>query len=169
MSFIEYIPRVILAVCICCVIGICVGYPVAKWLGARMAEILSCLPKEKFSEPQPALGIPASKAVRGDLAGAVAGYEALLVNHPKNKEIYCRLLEIVLGPMKLEDYGEDVLQRGMKNLTSEGEKLVLLRLSQSLRNGEYHPFKYLEYDIAPEINILPPLRGRASAPFSGIT
>ena len=151
---------VILIVGICCAIGIAIGYPAAQWLGARFAEILSCLPKEKFSKPQPALGIPASKAVRGDLAGAVEGYEMLLLSHPEEKEIYCRLLEIVLGPMKLNEYGEDVLQRGMKNLTTDGERLVLLKLSQSLKNGEYHPFKYLENDGAPEIKILPPLFGK---------
>ncbi|MES2921699.1 MAG: hypothetical protein V4819_09135 [Verrucomicrobiota bacterium] len=160
MAFLEYVPKVILLVCLCCVIGIAVGYPAAQWLGARFAEILSCLPKEKFSKPQPALGIPASKAVRGDLAGAVEAYEVLLLSHPEEKEIYCRLLEIVLGPMKLDEYGEDVLQRGMKNLATDGERLVLLKLSQSLRNGEYHPFKYLEHDAAPEIKILPPLFGK---------
>lgn len=160
MDILQVLPFVILMVCTCCVIGIATGYPAAQWLGARLAEILSCLPKEKFSKPQPALGIPASKAVRGDLAGAVEGYEVLLLSHPEEKEIYCRLLEIVLGPMKLDEYGEDVLQRGMKNLATDGERLVLLKLSQSLRNGEYHPFQYLEHDAAPEIKILPPLFGK---------
>lgn len=46
----------------------------------------------------------------------------------------------------------------------EGEKLVLLKLSQSLKNGEYHPFKYLEYDVAPEIKILSPLFGKLREP-----
>jgi hypothetical protein len=160
MEILQALPIVILVVCICCVIGIAIGYPAAQWLGARIAGILSCLPKEKFSEPQPALGIPASKAVRGDLSGAVEGYELLLLSHPKEKEIYCRLLEIVLGPMKLDEYGEDILRRGMENLASDGERLVLIKLSLSLRNGEYHPFKYLEHDAAPEIKILPPLFGK---------
>ena len=164
MAFIEHVPKVILMVCICCVIGIAIGYPAAQWLGAKFAEILSCLPKEKFSKPQPALGIPASKAVRGGLAGAVEGYEALLLTHPNEKDIYCRLLEILLGPMRLDDYGEDVLQRGVKNLATEGERLVLLKLSQSLRNGEYHPFKYLGYGVAPEIKMLPPLFGKLREP-----
>ena len=59
--------------------------------------------------------------------------------------------------MHLDNYGEDVLQRGMKNLATDGERLVLLKLSQSLKNGEYHRFKYREYDVAPETKILPPL------------
>ena len=92
MALIEFIPRVLLMGCLCCVIGICIGYPVAKWLGARMAEILSYLPQEKSCEPQPALGISASKAARGDLGNAVKGYEALLINHPKDKEIAMRRL-----------------------------------------------------------------------------
>lgn len=160
MAFIEHIPKVILLVCLCCVIGIAIGYPAAHWLGARLAEILTFLPKDKFTEPQPALGIPATKAIRGDLEGAVAGYEALLIQYPKEKEIYCRLLEIVLGPMKLEEYGENVLQRGLKNLASDSERLVLLKLSQSIRNGEYHPFKHLEAYQPPVVTILPPLFGK---------
>ena len=160
MEILQTLPIVILTVCLCCAIGIAVGYPAAQWLGARCAEILSCLPKEKFSEPQPALGIPASKAVRGDLEGAVADYEALLLDHPANKELYCRLLEIVLGPMKREEYGEEILQRGIMNLANDGERLVILKLSQSLRNGEYHPFKHLVEHDPVTVTKLPPLFGR---------
>lgn len=160
MAFLEHVPKVILLVCLCCVIGIAIGYVAAQWFGARLAEILTFLPKEKFAAPQPAMGIPASMAVRGDLEGAVAGYEALLLSHPKEKEIYCRLLEIVLGPMKLDDYGEEILQRGFRNLATAGERLVLLKLSEDLRNGGYHPFKHLERAAPPEIKILPPLFGK---------
>ncbi len=66
--------------------------------------------------------------------------------------------------MHLDNYGEDVLQRGMKNLATEGERLVLLKLSQALRNGEYHRFKYREYDVAPGIEIPPPLFGNLREP-----
>ena len=92
MALIEFIPRVHRVGCIYCVIGIYIGYPVAKWLGARMAEILSCLPQEKFSEPLPALRISASKAVRGNLGSSVVNYEALLIIHPNNHEIAMREL-----------------------------------------------------------------------------
>ena len=123
-------------VCILC------GFPAAHWIGGKMGEFISCLPTEKYAVAPPALGIPASKAVRGDLQGAVEAYEELLLVHPHEKEIYFRLLEIVLGPMAMEQYGEDVLQRGLRNLKSGPERLALISLADSIRGGEYHPFQH---------------------------
>ncbi len=142
-EFLEAFVKILLMVAGCVVVGIAAGYPAAHWIGRKFAEILSCLPMEKFAKPQPALGIPATKAIRGDLEGAVESYEELLLEHPQEREIYFRLLEIALGPMHSPEYGDDVLQRGLLNLTGESERLALLHFSQELRNDEFRPFKYL--------------------------
>lgn len=143
MNILEAFPVVCLMVAIACAIGIATGYPAAHWIGQKFAEVLSCLPTEKFLKAPPALGIPATRAIRGDLEGAVEGYEDLLLEHPHEKEIYFRLLEIALGPMHASEYGDDVLQRGLMNLQGGSERLALLRFSQELKNGEFRPFKHL--------------------------
>jgi hypothetical protein len=158
MAFLHYVPHVCLMVAIVCTIAMLAGYPAAHWIGGRLADFLSFLPKEKFQKPQPALGIPATKAVRGDLHGAVEAYEELLVDHPHEQEIYCRLLEIVMGPLHLDEYAEDVLRRGLANLKLPSEKVVLINLSESIRSGSYHPFRHFDpRQTPPEVKILPPL------------
>ncbi|MEO5915309.1 MAG: hypothetical protein ABIS50_13835 [Luteolibacter sp.] len=145
VSFIQAFLVVLMMVTGCVVIGIATGYPAAHWIGRKFAELLSCLPTEKFAKAQPAYGIPASKAIRGDLEGAMESYEQLLLDHPQEKQIYLRMLEIAFGPLHAPEYGEDILQRGLKNLTGEADRAALYHLSLAIQNGEFTPFKYLDH------------------------
>ena len=142
-EFLIAVAIIFLTVAGCVLFGIIAGYPTAHWISQKMAEILSCLPMEKFTKPQPALGIPATKVKRGDLQGAVESYEELLVDHPHEKEIYFRLLEIARGPMRSSEYAEEILQRGLLNLTRDSERRALLHFSQDLEDGGFKPLKYL--------------------------
>ncbi len=128
----------------CVAAGIVTGYPAAHWFGQKLADLLSCLPTEKFVKSPPAYGIPASKAIRGDLDGAMESYELLLLDHPHDKQIYIRMLEIAFGPLHAPEYGENILQRGLENLPLESERAAIVSLSQALLSGEFHPFKYLK-------------------------
>ena len=145
VSFIETFARICMTVGIICTIAILAGYPAAHWIGGQLAALLSCLPTEKFTKAPPALGIPASKAVRGDLAGAIEDYEKLLIVHPAEKEIYFRLVEITLGPLHEEAYGEDVLQRGVKNLKCESERIALLKFAEAIRHGDFTPMRHYDH------------------------
>ena len=142
-EFLLAFVKILLMVAGCVFIGICIGYPAAQWIGRKFAELLSCLPTEKFAKAPPAYGIPASKAIRGDLFGAMESYEQLLLDHPQDKQIYLRMLEIAFGPLHAPEYGENILQRGLKNLTRETERAVILSLTQELQSGQFMPFKYL--------------------------
>lgn len=148
IAFIEEVPRVCFLVAMTCAIGIIVGYPAAHWIGAKVGEILSCLPTDRFAKAPPALGIPASKAVRGDFDGAIEDYEKLLIDHPGEKEIYFRLLEITLGPMHMEQYGGDVLRRGLEKLTCETERTALLKYAEAIRRGDYTPLRHFDHHPA---------------------
>jgi hypothetical protein len=119
------------------------GYPVAHWLSQKLADLLSCLPTEQFETPRPRLGVPASLAVRGELDAAAAAYEELLESHPAEKEIHFRLLELVLGPMRRADYGEQVLERGMENLIHEADRAAFFKLYGEMHSGVYKPMKHL--------------------------
>jgi hypothetical protein len=127
-----------------CLVAILLAYPFAHWIGRWVANFLTFLPSEKFLRPPPALGIPRTLALRGDLEGALEGYEKLLTAHPQHLEIYIRLLEIALGPLAMESYGEDILQRGLANVTEPSSRAALIRLAHELRCGEFKPFKHLE-------------------------
>ena len=157
IDFLEAFAKVCLMVGGICVVAILLGWPAAHWIGGKVATFLTFLPTEKFLKPQPALGIPATLAMRGDLHGAVAAYEELLLVHPHEHEIYFRLLEIVLGPLALAEYGDDVLCRGVANLPGESEKAALVRLAHELRDGSYKPFKHLEVASPQRAERLPDL------------
>ncbi len=126
------------------------GYPVAHWISEKLAILFSCLPAEKYARALPALGIPAAKAIRGDLLGALDGYEKLLADHPQNAEIYSRLLEIALGPMNMPEYGEKILQNAMLSLSSDSERAALLKLREEIKSGDFKPLKHLNYRLKPD-------------------
>lgn len=149
MNILEAFPRVCLMVVAACTIGIIVGYPAAHWIGGKMAAFLTFQPQERFAKAQPALGIPSAKAMGGDLQGAVDGYEELLTAHPHEREIHFRLLELSLGPMRSEEYGERVLQRGLASLPDKADRAALLTLAREIREGSYRPYHFLESDPAP--------------------
>ncbi|RYD48199.1 MAG: hypothetical protein EOP85_04035 [Verrucomicrobiaceae bacterium] len=156
-NIIEAFSKVTMMVSGVCIVGIIVGYPAAHWIGKRVASFLTFLPTERFSKAPPALGIPATKVMRGDLHGAVDSYEELLLSHPQDKEIYMRLLEVVLGPLKMDEYGENVLRRGMATLKDPSDRRALKKLYQAIRSGDYHPLQHLEPRPPVEVKILPPL------------
>lgn len=140
-------------------IGIATGYPVATWLGQRLADFLSFLPRERFEVAPPPLGIAASKAANGDLAGAVDSYQSMLVDHPGDREIYIRLIELLLGPLDRVERGEEILRQGLRHLSDPRDREVLVKVSAALRNGSHRPYRYLDYhaDPRPENSIPPPL------------
>jgi len=139
IAFVDQVPKVIFMVCGVCTLGILAGYPAAHWIGRKMGEFLSCLPAERFAKATPLFGIPRTMAMRGDLPGAVAKYEEMLLIYPAERELYYRLYEIVLGRLNDPSRAADVLQRAMQNLPHEHDREVLLDLQAEIINGSYHP------------------------------
>lgn len=140
-------------------IGIATGYPAAVWIGNRLGDFLSFLPRERFDVAPPPLGIAAAKAAKGDLAGAVDSYEEMLAEHPGDREIYIRLIELLLGPLDQVERGEEVLRQGLRELPDERDREVLVKVCAALKNGSHRPYRYLDYhaDPRPEGSIPPSL------------
>lgn len=127
----------------CVLAGIAAGIPAAHWFGKKVADFLSFQPMEEFDKAQPAYGIASSKAMCGDLDGAMEFYEQLLLDHPREMEIYVRMLEITLGPMGGTAYAEDIMSRAMAALKVESDRVAIAKIFGMLRNGELRPFKHL--------------------------
>lgn len=146
VEIVEAFARLLLLMAGLIALGIFLGYPAAHWVGRKFAEVLSCLPAERFLRPQPALGIPASMAIHGDFVGAMESYEGLLLDHPAEKQIYFRMLEIALGPLHAVDYGEAILRRGLGNLPDEKVRASLIRHYEALCHGESVALLHLPED-----------------------
>ncbi len=157
LGIVEHFHKVTFMVAGVCALGIIIGYPVAMILGKKLAEFLTFQPTDRFRTAQPALGIPATLVKRGDLHGAVEAYEALLRKHPREREVYMRYLEVLLGPLKMEEYGEKVLRRGLRKVRSKADRKALKDLCESIRSGAYHPHQHLMPKPTVEVKILPPL------------
>jgi hypothetical protein len=145
-EYVETFARTLLIAAGLVALGICLGYPAAGWIGGKFAAVLSCLPTERFVRPEPAFGIPATLAIAGDFTGAMESYERLMVDHPAEKQIYFRMLEIALGPLHATDYAEDVLRRGLENLPDEKVRGSLVRHYEALRHGESVAYLHLPAD-----------------------
>ena len=139
IAFIDQVPKVTCMVCGVCTLGILAGWPAALWIGRKMAEFLSGLPTARFVRPSPLFGIPRSMAMRGDLHGAVAKYEEMLLEYPAERELYYRLYEIVLGRLGDPSHAADILQRAMQNLPHEHDREVMRELQSEIISGSYHP------------------------------
>ncbi|WP_193210935.1 hypothetical protein [Luteolibacter marinus] len=143
VGFIGSVGLILLMIGGVAAIGIATGYPASLWISARLADLLSFLPRERFDAPQPPLGIGAARAAQGDFEGAVDAYEEMRERHPEVREIHVRLLEIVLGPLDDPIRGEAILQRGLAALQSEDDRAVLRKVSEAIRSGDRRPFAYL--------------------------
>ena len=139
IAFIEYVPGVIFTVCGVCTIGIICGWPAAHWIGRKLGDILSCLPTERFQKAPPLLGIPRAMVMRGDIHGAVAKYEEMLVEYPAEKELHYRLLELVLGRLGDHSHGEAILRRALEKVPGARDRESLVNLHDSILSGDYHP------------------------------
>lgn len=126
-----------------CSVGIALGIPAGRWIGNRIGHMLSGLSDAKFDAPCPLLGPAAAMAVRGDLNGAVDAYQKQLEDHPNEQEIYWRLLEILLGPLKDGERARAVLEQACENLDDESSRSAIVRLAADLDRGRYLPFGHL--------------------------
>jgi|GEM_PF-5118386 len=81
----------------------------------------------------------------------------MLEDHPENAELYLRLMELAYGPLQKPDYGDQILERGLDQVTEEREIKLLLRLGSALKEGEIITHKHLGWHNKLERGIQPPL------------
>jgi len=157
MTDYDLVVFAISAVGVCSILGVFFGVPLATWLGEKLATVISCFSAEKFTKAQPLIGHAATKAVRGDVVGAMSDYSRMSRQHPRNGEIYLRMMELAYGPLQQPELGDQILKRAMKKVRNSKERRSLKRLGLALKEGNLITHKHLGWASKLEHGIQPPL------------
>jgi len=152
----------VLSIAACCIIGVIPGWPVSQWISDKISSFFLGLSTERFDKPQPLIGNAASKAIKGDVTGALTDYKKMLKSHPKNAELYLRIMELAYGPLQRPDIGDEVLTAALKKIESKKERKMLKRLGTALKEG-----KHLGWLNNLERGIQPPLLHLGEAAIVG--
>lgn len=111
------------------------------------------------------IGRASTLAINGDLSGAAEKHEEFLLDNPEMKETYFYSVELALGPMKDEKYGDDILARASEHLPCASDLASLLSHADAIRKKELIPLKHLVWcDILkldhPDVRVPELLKGR---------
>ena len=132
--------------------GILAGFPSALWISQKMTNFLMFTPTEKFKKPLPEMGRASTLALQGSVHEAAALYEEFLVDHSEMKEIYLCLVELALGPLQDEDYGDEVIARAEEALCYESDRAGVRQHAEAIRKRELLPLKHLGWFDFSESN-----------------
>ena len=106
--------------------------------------------------------------MHGRVGDAFHVFRQYLKDHPRNLEIYSRLIDLAFGPMQDVKLGDAIIAFGVKRLNRRGRR-VIKRRKNAILFGELYPLKHLwwreevEY-VHPKVEIPEELKGQFAPP-----
>ena len=149
-------------------VAILLAIPATDWVSQKMADVLSFFSLEKFRKPPPLLSKGDALAMQGRVGDAFHVFRQYLKVHPRNLEIYSRLIDLAFGPMQDVELGDAIIAFGVKRLDRRGRR-VIKRRRNAILVGELYPLKHLgwreeaEY-VHPKVEIPEELKGQFTPP-----
>lgn len=149
-------------------VAILLAIPTTGWVSQKMANVLSFFSLEKFRKPPPLLSKGDALAMQGRVGDAFHVFRQYLKDHPRNLEIYSRLIDLAFGPMQDAELGDAIIAFGVKRLDRRGRR-VIKRRKNAILFGELYPLKHLgwreeaEY-VHPKVEIPEELKGQFAPP-----
>lgn len=146
------------------VLAIFLAIPATHWVSQKMANALSFFSLERFRKPPPLLSHGDALAMQGEVAAAFHLFRKFLKQHPRNLEIYSRLIDLSFGPMQDAGLGDAVIAFGKKRLDRRGRRVIRERRN-AIVLGDLYPLKHLgwrqetEY-VHPKVEIPEALKGQ---------
>jgi hypothetical protein len=161
---------VVFAVLFCAII---LALPATHWIGQRMANVLSFFSLERFRRPPPLLSKGDALAMRGEIYPAFNVFRRFLKHHPRDLEVYSRLIDLAFGPMQDAELGDAIIAFGVKRLDKRGRRVIKERRN-AIVLGELYPLKHLAWrdDTAyshPKVEVPKSLRGQFAPPLDETT
>lgn len=155
---------IFLLVSIGLLVAILLAIPTTGWVSQKMANVLSFFSLEKFRKPPPLLSKGDALAMQGRVGDAFHIFRQFLKDHPRDLEIYSRLIDLAFGPMQDAELGDAIIAFGVKRLDRRGRR-VIKRRRNAIVLGELYPMKHLgwrqetEY-VHPKVEIPEELKGQ---------
>lgn len=151
-------------------LAILLAIPASGWISQKMANVLSFFSLEKFRRPPPLLSKGDALAMQGRVGDAFHVFRQFLKYHPREIEIYTRLVDLAFGPMQDAELGDAIIAYGVKRLDRRGRRVIKQRRN-AIVLGELYPLKHLgwreetEY-VHPKVEIPSELKGQFAPPSS---
>jgi len=145
-------------------VAILLAIPATHWISQRMANVLSFFSLERFRKPPPLLSRGDALAMQGEVAAAFHVFRQFLKQHPRDLEVYCRLIDLAFGPMQDAKLGDAIIAFGKKRLDRRGRRVIRERRNAVVL-GELYPLKHLgwrqetEY-FHPKVEIPESMKGQ---------
>ena len=155
---------IFLVVSVGLLVAILLAIPTTGWVSQKMANVLTFFSLEKFRKPPPLLSKGDALAMQGRIGDAFHVFRQFLKNHPRDLEIYSRLIDLAFGPMQDAELGDAIIAFGVKRLDRRGRR-VIKRRRNAIVLGELYPLKHLgwrentEY-VHPKVEIPDTLKGQ---------
>ncbi|MCX8238075.1 MAG: hypothetical protein OSB05_04575 [Akkermansiaceae bacterium] len=152
------------------VVAIFLAIRTTHWVSQRMANSLSFFSLERFRNPPPLLSQGDALAMQGDVSGAFHLFRQFLKKHPRNLEIYSRLIDLSFGPMQDAEMGDAIIAFGKKRLDRRGRRVIRERRN-AIVLGQLYPLKHLGWrkmteSEHPKVEIPEALKGQFAPPSS---
>jgi hypothetical protein len=149
-------------------IAIFLALPVTNWVSEKMANALSFFSLEKFRKPPPLLSQGDALAMQGNVVGAFHLFRQFLKEHPRDLDVYSRLIDLAFGPMQDAELGDAIIAFGMKRLDKRGRRVIRVRRN-AIVQGELYPLKHLGWRqeterVHPKVEIPEALKGQFLPP-----
>ena len=125
-------------------LAILLAIPAANWISQRMANVLSFFSRERFKQPPPLLSKGDALAMQGRVGDAFHIFREFLKAHPRDIEIYTRLIDLAFGPMQDAGLGDAIVAYGEKRLDQRGRRVLKTRRN-AIVLGELYPLKHLRW------------------------
>jgi hypothetical protein len=93
--------------------GIYLGFSIGPLIGDFVGSVFGRMfyPSEEFDEPVPMYSIPASRRSKGDLEGALRGYEEIAAKYPNETLPYEQMMEIAIVDLHDGERARSILHR----------------------------------------------------------
>jgi len=124
------------------VLAIGLALPATHWISQKISNVLSFFSREKFRKPPPLLSRGDALAMQGRVGDAFHVFRQFLKNHPRDIEIYTRLIDLAFGPMQDTELGDAIIAFGLKRLDRRSRRVIKQRRN-AIVLGDLYPLKHL--------------------------
>lgn len=112
--------------------AIIVAMPLARFIAEPIGGLF--YPVRRLSRKLPMYSIPQSKRAKGLYEEAIAGFEKIAKEYPRETQPYIEMIEITIVDLKDPERANRVYQHGMSRLKKVEDREMLERMYNAIRS-----------------------------------
>ena len=112
--------------------AVLIARPIARLIAEPAGNLF--YPGDSFSRPQPMYGIPESKRKKGFYEEAMADYEKIANDFPRELKPYIDMIDVAIVDLRDAGRANAIYQRGIAALKKAEDKETLARMYHAIRS-----------------------------------